>query len=223
MAAGDDVSMVQCPGCTEAFPSHRRSVVWCSSDCRILTQLARLGDCAVCGAKDPDQIMFFFTPEARADSARQGERFAGAHTECRREALADSGRKLQCNCARCKRIRGEPKTQRGRAVGEPRAPRSKSHLLHLGAIVKRDQEMCQICHVPVDRSATPSDPFAGTLDHIVRVSDEGNDDIDNLRLAHRWCNLAREGNPWWADDATIAKRVRLTFPERVEQLLAKRH
>jgi hypothetical protein len=64
------------------------------------------------------------------------------------------------------------------------------------------------------------DPFAPALDHIDRVADGGGDGVDNLRLTHRWCNLARESGPRWEDEAGIAARIRMMYPARVERLLA---
>lgn len=109
-----------CPGCHEQFPSHRRNVVWCSTDCNLMTRMARLGQCVICGEEDPDRIWFFFTMEAKTASIHQGESFAEAHVLCRRSELAEIGRVLKCSCARCKADRGEeaqPPARRDQSTG----------------------------------------------------------------------------------------------------------
>jgi len=179
--------------------------------------MARLGQCVICGEEDPDRIWFFVTMEAKTASIHQGERFAEAHVHCRRSELAEIGRVLKCSCARCKADRGE-EVQPQRDGTSQRGVRPKRHTKHFGAVAERDAWTCQICGIPIDREALPVDPFAASIDHIMRVRDGGSDDIENLRLTHRWCNLARESASWWNDDVEIADRVRVTFPRRVERL-----
>lgn len=71
------------------------------------------------------------------------------------------------------------------------------------AVYERDEWTCQICNESVDRSADHLDDWAPTLDHIVPRSLGGSDDVENLRLAHRWCNSAR-GNLTHYSDADLA-------------------
>lgn len=62
-------------------------------------------------------------------------------------------------------------------------------------ICDRDKWTCQICHGPVDPSATHNTPEYATLDHIIPQSLQLIPDhsASNLRLAHMCCN-ARRGN-----------------------------
>lgn len=52
------------------------------------------------------------------------------------------------------------------------------------------QDVCGICGQPVDKSIKdPKDPNAPVIDHIVPIARGGHpSDINNLQLAHRWCN-----------------------------------
>ena len=78
-------------------------------------------------------------------------------------------------------------------------------------MLERDGWTCMNCSLPIDQAAEPADDQAATLDHVITVWDGGSDEIENLRATHRWCNVAREGNPVWSDDETIRERARLRF------------
>lgn len=52
------------------------------------------------------------------------------------------------------------------------------------------QSVCGICGQPVDVSIRdPRNPMAPTIDHIIPIAKGGHPSaLDNLQLAHRWCN-----------------------------------
>lgn len=75
-------------------------------------------------------------------------------------------------------------------------------------IVLATQELCGICGQPVDLSLKAPHPLSATIDHIIPVSKGGHpSDLDNLQLAHRWCNQ-------WKSDKT--NNVKFVFGEREE-------
>lgn len=60
-------------------------------------------------------------------------------------------------------------------------------------VYERDEWLCQLCRMPVDRDLDPNDRMAATLDHIEcrswsLIPDHS---AKNLRLAHRACNSRR--------------------------------
>ncbi len=71
-------------------------------------------------------------------------------------------------------------------------------------VLERDGWVCQICDIAIDRNALPFDDRAPAVDHIVRVTDGGGDELDNLRATHRWCNLRRENYVLGEDDLVAA-------------------
>ncbi|MFC4242193.1 HNH endonuclease [Gryllotalpicola reticulitermitis] len=74
------------------------------------------------------------------------------------------------------------------------APCTPSRGTHTAATASRTSPVRarQICLLPVERDALPFEDKSPVLDHITRARDGGGDEPENLRLAHRWCNGARE-------------------------------
>jgi hypothetical protein len=54
---------------------------------------------------------------------------------------------------------------------------------------------CQICRGAIDPELYWPHRWAGSVDHIVPVSDGGTDERSNLRLTHLTCNVARGNSP----------------------------
>jgi 5-methylcytosine-specific restriction endonuclease McrA len=54
----------------------------------------------------------------------------------------------------------------------------------------QDQEgYCWLCHKPIKH------PAQMTLDHVRPLAKGGSNRIENLKLAHKWCNNSRMDNP----------------------------
>ncbi|MGO4246278.1 HNH endonuclease [Paenarthrobacter sp. RAF54_2] len=73
--------------------------------------------------------------------------------------------------------------------------RATTHGRYRAEVLERDHYICQICGLPTDPGASPSSELYPTLDHIIRVVDGGEDELYNLRTAHKWCNTALNGSP----------------------------
>lgn len=58
-------------------------------------------------------------------------------------------------------------------------------------IIERDGVNCWLCEAPVDFTADPHNDWAPEIDHILPYSRGGSDDIENLKLAHRSCNITK--------------------------------
>lgn len=71
--------------------------------------------------------------------------------------------------------------------GVPRPSRRLS-IIELGT---RDAWKCHLCRRRVDPRFRSPHPKSPTFDHLVPVADGGNDEPENLRLAHRDCNVRR--------------------------------
>ena len=72
-------------------------------------------------------------------------------------------------------------------------------------LVKRDGDTCWWCHL----SFTTRGAMLRTIEHVVPRSLGGTDDLDNLRLAHRFCNAVRG-----RDDFETARQVARQRPVR---------
>lgn len=56
-------------------------------------------------------------------------------------------------------------------------------------IILATQSICGICGRPVDKSIKYPDPMSPTIDHIIPIAQHGDPvSLDNLQLAHRYCN-----------------------------------
>lgn len=60
----------------------------------------------------------------------------------------------------------------------------------LNLIVARDGTNCRRCVLPVDMTLTGLNFDGPTIGHIIPAAEGGKDDLANLGLEHRRCNLA---------------------------------
>ena len=59
-------------------------------------------------------------------------------------------------------------------------------------IIYATQDICGICGLPVNKDLKAPDPMSKTIDHIIPIAKGGHpSDLENLQLAHRWCNLKK--------------------------------
>lgn len=58
------------------------------------------------------------------------------------------------------------------------------------AVLERDGNLCRRCGEPIDLSRSGLDPLGVTLGHITPAAKGGSDELGNLGLEHRRCNLA---------------------------------
>jgi hypothetical protein len=81
------------------------------------------------------------------------------------------------------------KQQRKNAVRRGASPLGPA--ISIADLGLRDRWRCHLCRRKVDRALPYQHRMAGTRDHLVPVSDGGDDSPANLRLAHRSCNSSR--------------------------------
>lgn len=66
---------------------------------------------------------------------------------------------------------------------------------HNKKIILATQNVCGICGKPVDKNIKSPDPMSPTVDHIIPVSRNGDPvALENLQLAHRYCNRMKSDN-----------------------------
>src|SRR5690625_2693919 len=64
-----------------------------------------------------------------------------------------------------------------------------------GLVLAEYGRLCWLCHQPIDLRLSPRAPGGFSIDHVLPRSRGGTDDLDNLRPAHRRCNLSRGNRP----------------------------
>ncbi len=55
-------------------------------------------------------------------------------------------------------------------------------------LIERDGLVCCFCGELIDPLLKRNDDMALSVDHIIPMREDGNSRLENLRLAHRWCN-----------------------------------
>lgn len=77
----------------------------------------------------------------------------------------------------------------GKSTRTDRAPGNRALFEANRKIVIASQSVCGICGKPVDKSLKYPDPMSATVDHIIPIKKNGDPvSLDNLQLAHRYCN-----------------------------------
>lgn len=61
----------------------------------------------------------------------------------------------------------------------------------LTKLVKRDKGICYICGEKVDMDAHGNSDWYGSIDHVKAIANGGNHTWDNVKLAHRKCNILK--------------------------------
>ena len=85
----------------------------------------------------------------------------------------------------------------GSPYGYDKRPRSPKAVRRLMQIWERDRGICHICG---NFAFSPETGFmnyflAATPDHLVPASQGGGNRLDNLAIAHKWCNSLRSDKP----------------------------
>lgn len=153
---------------------------YCCNICSIFRRAAAgmLGKCVVCQSD-------YWKESFEAGQSR--EEFSKEHESCRREALDREGRDDACRCIECKARKGITTTLS--VSPSMRRRQKRRYSKHRIFVLKRDAYVCQVCGLATDPAARPSDDKYPTLDHISSIAIYGGDDEpENLRTAHRWCN-----------------------------------
>lgn len=92
-----------------------------------------------------------------------------------------------------------------------RKRQKRTYRKHRQFVLDRDKYICQVCKLPTDPEARPLDDRYPTLDHISSIGFYGGDDEpENLRTAHRWCNLML-GEDGFASEELVRDAAQIKF------------
>lgn len=85
------------------------------------------------------------------------------------------------------------KSQAQRAVDARRNQkrRAAGPAIDRTALIRERGEKCHLCGKRIDLRLSGLHPMGLHIEHLVPVSDGGTNDLDNLHIAHRVCNLKR--------------------------------
>jgi hypothetical protein len=179
---------------------------------------ARRKHCVGCKA-DESQLVIYTSIQVKLDEEEWGLEFAAAHLACRRKMVDELGPPRVCDCKSCTTEAGLPPKIAMYSKNSPSKLNRTGRYRVLGpAVYERDGWTCQICYLRILPDVHPSDDLYPNLDHVVAVEDGGDDSIENLRATHRWCNIRRQGAPYWNDDGTIRGMAIARFSNRLDNL-----
>ena len=193
-----------CKGCAITFESHQRSRLFCCDDCKMAFKIAKLGSCVHC----KENVAFEHTIGLyRNEPGTPLGDFPAQHESCRAIFLDELGREDNCLCVDCKARKSITEVIRRRGQRRP-----TFHGKHRQTVLERDNFVYQICDLPTDPDASPSADQYPTVDHFIRVVDGGDDELDNLRTAHKWCNTALSSSIF--GEGWIRERAHLRFGQK---------
>jgi 5-methylcytosine-specific restriction endonuclease McrA len=87
----------------------------------------------------------------------------------------------------------EAKRERYRRKNRARRTKKAPGAYTRTQVAERDGRRCHLCGGRVDMALSGMDPAGPTIDHLLPLSVGGLDELANVALAHRACNI-RKGN-----------------------------
>lgn len=208
------------PACPCGKPSSRKGLcVSCYGKQRYASQ-RELKCCASCGR---DRLMFRTRTEC--DSCKTLRRYHASVIECRScgrvgkstrpdlcpkcfYAATRVSRNLSCaDCGvalanptpgggprRCDACRSERRRSTNRRKNAKRRGLVPGKYL-IADVGDRDGWVCHLCGDGIDRHLPGTAKWGPTIDHLLPVSRGGTDDLSNVAVAHRHCNVVRRDSP----------------------------
>lgn len=203
-------SRIACVGCGELFrrPPGVRWIKYCSAACRDHHSYLRNGKklyplsagrrpCAVCGWSYDAAQNSTVCSVACLTFGRDGQgRIANATRvywppPCR-GCGSDLGPRRFWRfevCDDCRRANLRAHSRRKSA--RRRGAKIRGEAFTLEQVGSRDGWVCHLCSGSVDPALSGMDPQGPTIDHLVPISRGGVDELVNVALAHRLCNIRR--------------------------------
>lgn len=163
--------MLNCQWCYQEFPPGRKSK---RSYCSLY-----------CGSAANAHIRTWRTPDRC---------YLGVCIDCR--MLHGRPPYLARCCYECQAIRDA--RRRDYAQGRRSDRYRRGEKIHWMDLLARDGPTCHLCSESVDPDLRSPHPRSGTVDHLVPIALGGSHSLDNVRLAHRSCNISRGTKPHMA-------------------------
>ena len=196
--------------------SHHKLARYCSNSCQNAATYRRRKAAGTVRAKPrkPSQTMTCAVCSGSFEATRSDARYCSPR--CRNAGSRDSSSSAcsQADCGRSVRARGLcskhwRRWARAEGIEKPsewtperrarwkarevakRAPGASTEPIDPTEVFNRDGWLCGICGDPVDAGLSYPDPGSKSLDHIVPLSRGGGHTLDNVQLAHLFCNLSK--------------------------------
>lgn len=116
----------------------------------------------------------------RAANAESIKVYMDAYRKANKEAIAEQGKRWRT--ANAQRVTEKNQRRRARLLEAFVADVDREQ------IWARDEGVCQLCNIAIDRSLAWPHPLSMTIDHIIPLSLGGSHEPSNVQLAHAVCN-----------------------------------
>lgn len=160
----------------------------CNACRRALPPRPKSRTCSVCGASFTRMPGNQSRTCSSACAIERMRKALGKPRQCRDCSVPMLSHMPTPRCPDCVRERNRIKCQRRRDAGRGRTKYDGLTIFDLG---DRDGWRCHLCRHRVRRDLAYPHPRSPSFDHLVPVSDGGEDRRENLRLAHLGCNSSR--------------------------------
>ncbi|MGY1693572.1 HNH endonuclease [Geodermatophilus sp. SYSU D00814] len=198
-----------CQRCGQAMPGRRPQAKWCSDLCRERARRDR----------DRDKRNGAARERARAKRDREYDARSELWAVCWRCGDLFLLRRQDTHCQRpeCRQARKALATrlhvgaQRVREAGFGAAVETFT----LQDVYERDNGHCYLCGLPtIGDLDDGGQPASATLDHVVPIQQGGAHTLDNVRLAHLYCNAVKGSRSAEEARAALAGREPVVAPEQ---------
>jgi len=129
-----------------------------------------------------------FDPDYRERNKLRSEKWRQDHPNANREYIADHWNRLRSLARARYKANAERYRLLGREIsGRSRANKANNHVVKIdyGAIVERDNYVCHICRKSIA-------PGTHEFDHVIPISKGGPHTMENVKMAHAFCNRSKK-------------------------------
>jgi 5-methylcytosine-specific restriction endonuclease McrA len=167
-----------CPACKIDFVAGKQKQIFCSYACRYPVQLAQANKRYADFRKaNPLPEVYHFTCDLCSVEFSKPYQVKGIAVQ-RGVYCEDCRPVAQAMRYRLKTVKRQSQTTHANRIAHEQ-------------LAERDGLNCYLCNEVIDMALPRTSKMGATIDHVVPLSRGGLDELDNLKLAHWTCNLAK--------------------------------
>lgn len=188
-----------CEVCVSEFEPTGRHSYYCSTACLRVARAdrARSTACRMCGRPGKGGTVrrlcsscYWVELKAKRDAVVASQIWVKPCSRCATLAVfrtKPGGPVRYCSACKADAVRAVNR----RKNSKRRGVRPSGEMFTIDDVGQRDGWRCHICGKKVRRDLSGMDPRGPTIDHLIPVVADGSDQLVNVALAHRQCNVIR--------------------------------